>query len=1849
MSFFRELDYSQDIKTVKGVQFSLLSPDEIKKRSAVKILSSDAYTGTIPVDGGLFDNRMGTIDSNKRCKSCGQNDTFCPGHMGYIELAKPMFYIQFMPTIKKLLSVICFKCSSALINNDQKDFVTKLNRQRRFEYITRDKTSSSKKTCPQCGEKQPDTISQGFHLSGQQHGVFAFVLEWKKEEEKNICMHAEDVLRHFRRITDEDAEFLGFGKMNRPEWMICIYFPVPPPCVRPSVRNDIGQRREDDLTHKLVEIVKTNNHLSEKIAKDAQQKEIMVLSMLLQYHMATFADNSATGIPIAKQRNYQPIKSVTERLKGKEGRIRGNLMGKRVDFSARSVISPDPYISIDELGMPLRIAMNLTFPEIVTQYNIHQLQEVVNNGSDVYPGAKYVRKTKDAKVIRLSGNQSIMLEEGDIVDRHLRNGDYVLFNRQPSLHKMSMMGHRIRIMKYNTMRLNVLVTPSYNADYDGDEMNIHVPQSLQTVVELKELAAVPTQIISPRYGAPIIVPVQDIALGIYLMTDKETRINTKSYGNMLSALNNFDGNPLSSSTITGRELISHIIPKNINLTMKGTTIKNGKLLEGRLNKTIYCNPSNGNNLLQSILKDYGPNMIRLFLDDTQRLICDWLFQRGFSMGVSDLYVSEKTRSEMVKIIDDGLVETMDFIGNMHSGDFENDTLDNNEEFFEGSMMYRLENIKNAATDVVTDNMLHKNQLLQMQESKSKGGIQNMQQMMVCLGQQSIQNKDTKGRAPYGLDDRTLPHFPKYDDGPASRGYVKNSFSSGLEPHEFFFHAMAGREGLIDTAVKSVTGDTSIIILEGDVPKYVKIGDWIDAHLKKSAAHIKHFKERRMELLSTEDEKIYIPTTDYEGNVTWGAVTAMTRHDPGSELYEIKTAGGRRVIVTESKSLLIWITELCHFKEVSTPLIKVGDFVPTTFNLTSSPISVKEMSCSAEKNIFQQVIGYFYSTCGKPETLSLDRNNGIFMGVYLGVGDISLGNQEIAITTSNDNVKTFIQEWFGEKNISSMETVEKITGYSSSISKLLDTFTGSCSDKYVPDAAFAAPEEFIIGILNGYFSVIGAISSRSIEAYSSSYRLTEGIAMLCSRIGIFAHISVNGISIKEEWAAKFADRIELIDEDRNAKLQNLKLPQKLHRAYNDVVLDEIIEINIIDAKKYPKVYDLTIPSTLNFGLANGLQVRDTSDTGYIQRKLVKVMEDCKVYHDLTVRNAMGKIIQFSYGGDSFDPVKMEAHGFPVATKMDDDLTCLSIEEMKKNFIISDSDLPELEKILGKTVYKKFLKDRSKMQAYYDDIIKARDFYFVHVCEGKASREAINYPINIVRILNNTKPGTGESLSPTYVVSTVALLREELRFRKILPKTDTFTMTDMYLTSMLNPKDLVMNRKMSKKAFDGIVEKIKHFFMDSIIHAGEMVGVLAAQSMAEPLTQLTLNTFHASGQASAAKSVQGVPRIKELLNASKNIKTPTLEIYPVAEIAEDSEKVQTLLNSLQTTQIKDILVKTEVYYEPDNTLDVIEEDKAFVKTYNEFMEELGISQRNNLSPWLLRLEFDKDKMFNRNLTILDVETALRMCMIVEDASIVSSDNNDAKLVMRIKMKSDVKSDMLTEIKDYERDINDVVVKGIRKIKKIIKRPARGRCDNYMEYDTESHEMQKKDYFVLESMGSNLPEVIVHPDVDSTRSISNDIHEICEVLGIEATRNIIIKQIKLAGEVMNNSVQDRHFQLLTDVMTMNGCITSIDRHGIKRNNIGPLAKSSFEETVDMLINAGMFHEHDRMCGVSANVMLGQMAHSGTGESELVVDNDKLINDYVVEAGMPRAPLDVEECKEKMLLASYNFDKLTEKTYIC
>jgi DNA-directed RNA polymerase beta' subunit len=1674
---------------VQRVLFSVLSADEIRRRSACEVTSVELYANGAPVSGGLYDPRMGAVDYGSRCATCRNDNKDCPGHFGHIELAVPLFNAIFVDNVKRMLKVVCTTCSACLLPTT--DVRRKASRKR----VDASHAECARiKACPACGARKADRVTWDKNA--------AMELHWKADgdtPERSESLIAADVERIFRAVPDAACYRIGLDPRTcRPESFMFSALPVPPIAVRPPGRPGPGQRRDDDLTHKLSDIVKHNNVLAARVKAGTKTESIHQLIQLLQLDVLQYIDNTMTGVAVARMKATQrPLRSITSRLKGKEGRVRGNLMGKRVDFSARSVITPDPNISIEDLGVPLKVAMTLTMPETVREGNLERLTAAVRNGPTEFPGARYVRSGGVSVSLRRPERRvRIELHVGDVVDRHLRDGDVVLFNRQPSLHRMSMMAHKVRVMPGNTFRLSVMVTPPYNADFDGDEMNLHAPQSVTTEHEIAALAGVASQILTPREHKPIIGVVQDVALGLYLVTQPDVRIDVKTLSNLVAHFTTHDGVlpalPPGQTDYSGSTAFSQLLPPTLHTRVNGLEIDSGTHTRGSVTKSRFQEQSTG--VLHSVFSDDGQRAAVQLLDNSQHLTCDWLMRNGFSVGIGDLHTSDETRKSARDAVLAAHAGVDAILRSTHDGTFVNGSFHTDAILLESNIMTVLEKARDDIGGLVTEDTAKRgSRLMAMINAESKGGPINVVQMAGCLGQQKIEG----ARAPLSLEGRTLPHFERYDDGMEARGFVASSFLTGLRPQEFFFHAMAGREGLIDTAVKSVTGDTPIVVMEDGVAKYVLIGDWIDAHLEQNAGDVAHFEKRRMELLDIEHD-VHIPTTDEHGVVTWGRVTAMTRHDPGTELYEIVTQGGRRVIVTESKSLLIWHPDLGTFKEVLTPEIVVGDFVPVTAKLEAPPTGIAHV-----------------------EGVQLTESTGTSVGLQLAGPD----------------------------------------------------------GKHVPDYAFAAPDSFVRSLLYGYFSAAGLhVGEELVQASATSSRLIEGISMLCSRLGIFAEVhgtESHTISIRGAWAAKFGEEVGLL-----AK-RDLASDTLAPEAHNDVVLDKIVEINLVDVAKYPKVYDLTIPTTLNFGLANGLQVRDTAETGYIQRRLIKALEDCKVSHDRSVRNASGGVVQFKYGDDGMDACSIEAQTIPT-------YLAGGLAEMARDFLLTDGDAARLEGLMTPAALQAFGEtDFGRLRAHFEDLVadKARI-----ASSGLLGDDVVvHHAVAFERILHRAARlfDGASDLAPAAALD--ACERVAALFGK------AWTLGGALARANLSPKRLLLHHGMTASALTYAEMVLTHRYHAALASPSDMVGIVAAQSIAEPSTQMVLNSFHFTGTG-VGKSAKGVGRIKELLGVTKSPKSPSMTISLREPMSSTAESAKVVRDALQATRMRDLVLGSTILYDVSDFNSTDPEDARICRLYAAF----ALGQANSsAAPWLLRLHLDRARLREHGVVMLDVHRALDAAFIV---SVVASDDAADELVMRVRPPTTAGTDMVTEMAAFEDCVMALIVRGVDGIDKAALVET-----TTTRYDATACAFVKHSEWCVQTSGSNLAHVMTVAGVDSRRTTTDDVVQVYRRLGVEAARAVLLQE--LIDTYSGKTYADfRHIALLVDFMTQRGDVSPITRHGMNSSDVGPLAKCSYEETVVKLADAGAYGEVDLVDGVSANIMLGQIAPCGTGDSVILIDQERL-----------------------------------------
>lgn len=745
-------------KQINGLSFSLYNPEQIKKVAVAKIVTPELYdVDGYPVDGGLMDLRLGAIDPGVRCRTCGGRLKECLGHPGLIELARPIVHIKYLQIIESTLKCSCEACGRILLSEDDS----------KADLKSRIKKAKDAKKCPHCGfiqEKVKFEKPSSFYVG------------------KRRVMPTE-LRERLVKVSDEDLKLIGINaKSLRPEWAILTYLLVPPVTVRPSITLESGERSEDDLTHKLSDIIRSNQRLWENLNAGAPEVIVEDLWDLLQYHITTFFDNSIAKIPPARHRSGQPLKTINERIKGKEGRIRKNLAGKRVNFSARTVVSPDPNIKMNEIGIPFEVAKIITVSERVTGYNLDRLKVFFN--SPDYPKSNYIVRPDGKKkrvVEELKEDLMKELEIGYSVERQLIDGDVILFNRHPSLHKASLMAHFVRVLPGKTFRLHPAVCFPYNADFDGDEMNIHGPQTEEARAEASCLLDVNNSLMSPKNNTNLIGCDDDSVTGNYVLARQE--FSKSEAAQLLFSSRVGDSFNLKNKN-SGEDLLASLIPKGVKIKSDLKNSKNLTSEEGELIREVDS----------QISRIETMEMLEKFFS----LGLTFLSRNGFTISIADIDVPEAIKKETSKIIAAANKKVEEVIESYYNNSLEMLPGKTLEETREIRILQALNSVRTDVGKVVKENFPKENLANQMISSGARGNMLNITQMSCLVGQQVLNGQ----RINFGYGGRSLSFFKKGDLNPRASGFIESSFIKGLRPDEFFFGAMTGRDAMMDTALRT---------------------------------------------------------------------------------------------------------------------------------------------------------------------------------------------------------------------------------------------------------------------------------------------------------------------------------------------------------------------------------------------------------------------------------------------------------------------------------------------------------------------------------------------------------------------------------------------------------------------------------------------------------------------------------------------------------------------------------------------------------------------------------------------------------------------------------------------------------------------------------------------------------------------------------------------------------------------------------------------------------------------------------------------------------------------------------------
>lgn len=940
-------------KVIKSLRFGVLSDQDVINQSAVELADRRMYDLDNDVRQvatyGPLDHRMGISDKRKQCESCAKPLQECNGHFGHVKLVLPCFHVGYFKKTITILHSICKQCSAVLLSDaDKRKFATAVKRAQedtlKQAAIVRKAADQCRKTktCFDCGAlngtvKKAGTTSlkivhdkfKSFNASTSAKKITPEEkLEFDKSVEvaksvnsevaRNVNKAMDDlnplrVLQLFKRIADADCLLLGL-RSGRPEAFLWKYVPAPPVAIRPSVGQE-GATTEDDITAKLGDIIFANQQLKEALKKGAPVQSVIEHWDYLSLQLAMYINSDVPGL--AKGEIGKSIRGFVQRLKGKQGRFRGNLSGKRVDFSGRTVISPDPNLGIDEVAVPILVAKNMTYPEVVNRQNLDRLRQAIRNGINKWPGANYVIKPNpEMKMYLKFGNRDNIakqLQVGDTVERHLRDGDYVLFNRQPSLHKLSILCHRVKVRPHRTFRLNECVCNPYNADFDGDEMNLHVPQTEEARAEAMHLMGVQNNLVTPKNGEPIISAIQDFITAAFLLSSLDQFYDRKTFTTicmgMLDKDTKFELPPPAlikpQALWTGKQVFNVMIRpntrNNVLLNLDAACrdhkdynpglhrdlqddsflcIRNSEVMCGRMDKSTVGSGKK-NSVFYILLRDYGPAVATAAMNRLSKLCARWLGNQGFSVGISDVTppaMLQRVKDDTIgKIFD----ECIEYQKKSKAGLLKRKPGLDDAGTLEQEQVRALSTVRTDIAAVLTSKLSKRNSPMVMAISGSKGSNVNVAQMAALLGQQDIEGK----RVQNGFQDRTLPHFPKHGQSPPSRGFVENSFFSGLTPYEFIFHGMGGRVGLVDTAVKTAeTGYMSRRLMKS----LEDLSTQYDNTVRNSASNIVQFKFGDDELDPVDMEASAKPV-DFERTYTHIEATTHNPADHGLSDEDIFSA------------------------------------------------------------------------------------------------------------------------------------------------------------------------------------------------------------------------------------------------------------------------------------------------------------------------------------------------------------------------------------------------------------------------------------------------------------------------------------------------------------------------------------------------------------------------------------------------------------------------------------------------------------------------------------------------------------------------------------------------------------------------------------------------------------------------------------------------------------------------------------------------------------------------------------------------------------------------------------------------
>ena len=644
---------------------------------------------------------------------------------------------------------------------------------------------------------------------------------------------------------------------------------------------------------------------------------------------------------------------------------------------------------------------------------------------------------------------------------------------------------------------------------------------------------------------------------------------------------------------------------------------------------------------------------------------------------------------------------------------------------------------------------------------------------------------------------------------------------------------------------------------------------------------------------------------------------------------------------------------------------------------------------------------------------------------------------------------------------------------------------------------------------------------------------------------------------------------------------------------------------------------------------------TAVTGYAQRRLVKSMEDIMIKYDSCVRTANNAVLQLVYGDAGADTTKQYRYNIRFVN--------FGNKELANKHKFTDKEIGEFKNFSAKDNDSLYKEMQNMRDEFRDIMMKAK-------CDFKALQTNPFLPINLTRIINTVtnnkevKDSKSDKLQPEYIkksienillnsqTSLLMMSDKERNDKKSVKNYDEQmfkTFFRMALYDALSPKVCINHLELSKVQFDTIIKDIVSIYNASIIQPGQMVGILSAQALGETITQMTLNAFHSAGLSTMKSLTTGVPRIQEILSVSKNIKTPQISIRLEKQYKKSKEMAHKVASNLKYTTFGDVRGRINVYYDPDPEGDdsIMKQDNVTNVYYNQKATKNSCQSNIVGLPWLMRIEIVKEKMLDKEISLLDIKSKFcswwetrfndiknvkkeekRVINKITSLAILSNTDNDLSPVIHLRfnvrdvdrVKDPFNRETLIEL--IEHIIDKFKLKGIDEITDI---PAI-MSERMITYDNEDKEIKYEDEYMIYTSGININEIRYIVGIDLLNTISNDIYDVYVNFGIEIARTRLIRELDDAYQHAGHVVGYTHLSILADHMTCSGIIMSIDRHGMNKSDMDVLGRASFEKAVEQILTASVFNETDNMRGVSSRVMCGQVIRGGTGYCDVILDTE-------------------------------------------